>query len=311
MPLLKESEYFFNSVRSILIQDFQDFLLIIIDASPNSIFDKYTSLNNKKINYYCFPNISLPSALNFGYNLSKSKYIARMDADDISEINRIEMQFKYLEENKEVDIVGSNYYVISGNNKKLYERKMPEFHDDIEFSMPIKPTVLHPTIMLRRKVFERIGGYRNYITEDTDFFLRALSAGFKFYNIQEYLYNYRISPKKYSFYQLQNQCQLKLGEEYLEANRNKLSYNLKEYNSVIEFRLGLNEYYNGSMIKSRKHFKSSLKSNKKRFLKVFRYLIFCYLGDKIMRYLRKSQLLKKVNILIINITGFDTNLIKK
>ena len=55
-------------------------------------------------------NLGLTKSLNKGIQMARGKYIARMDADDISYPHRFETQLKFLENNKDYALVGSSYY---------------------------------------------------------------------------------------------------------------------------------------------------------------------------------------------------------
>ena len=67
-------------------------------------------------------NLGLIKTLNKGIDLAKGKYIARMDADDISATSRIEQQVNFLEKNKEISIIGSNSYAINGGGRVLKKK---------------------------------------------------------------------------------------------------------------------------------------------------------------------------------------------
>ena len=120
MSTYKEKEKFLReAIESILNQSFQDFEFIIILDNPDnelhiSIIEEY-ALKDKRIRFYKNEtNLGLTQSLNIGLSLAKGKYICRMDADDISENNRIELQKYYLEENN-FDLIGGITQIIDEN----------------------------------------------------------------------------------------------------------------------------------------------------------------------------------------------------
>ncbi|ETJ84818.1 glycosyltransferase family 2 protein, partial [Vibrio parahaemolyticus] len=70
-------------------------------------------------------NKGLVYSLNQGISISKGKYIARMDADDICLPKRFEMQVKFLESNPSVGLVGTSYMYIDENDNQLSKRIVP------------------------------------------------------------------------------------------------------------------------------------------------------------------------------------------
>ena len=96
-----------NSVKlaidSILNQNYQDFeFLIMDDFSTDNTFEickDYSKLDERIIVYRNDTNLGLTKSLNKGIKIAKGEYIARMDADDICNINRFALQINYLQKN--------------------------------------------------------------------------------------------------------------------------------------------------------------------------------------------------------------------
>lgn len=112
MSIYKEPEYMLRqSIESILFQSMDDFELIIIldcpDYEGNSIVEEYASNDERIKVIYNVSNLGLTKSLNKGLKCAKGKYIARMDADDISELCRLEVQYRFMEKNSEVSVVGA------------------------------------------------------------------------------------------------------------------------------------------------------------------------------------------------------------
>ncbi|WP_244834814.1 glycosyltransferase family 2 protein [Clostridium sp. BJN0001] len=103
MPVFNAEKYLEESIKSVLNQTYKNFEFIIInDGSTDSslsIINKFKSMDNR-IRVIDQKNNGIVYSLNKGISTAKGKYIARMDADDISLPNRIKNQVKYMETNQ-------------------------------------------------------------------------------------------------------------------------------------------------------------------------------------------------------------------
>lgn len=183
-------------INSIVAQTYQNWEFIICnDCSSDETLhileefpkkeDRIIILNNSK-------NLRLAASLNKCLQVAKGKYIARMDADDESLPDRLEKQIAFLENHPEYDVVGCNCLIFDGNGNQGI-RKRHEIPDvnvllrDVPFS--------HPTIMMKKDVYDVLGGYtvskETVRAEDLDLWFRFFEHGFRGYNLQEVLYKYR------------------------------------------------------------------------------------------------------------------------
>ena len=109
MPAYNAEKYIAESIESILSQTFTDFEFIIInDASTDSTKEIIESFQDSRIILINNEqNLGVAKSLNIGIATAKGKYIARMDADDISLPERFQTQFNFMEKNPDIDICGS------------------------------------------------------------------------------------------------------------------------------------------------------------------------------------------------------------
>ena len=101
------------AIDSILGQTFTDFEFIIINDNPKrklnrEILSDYAKQDKRIVILENEENIGLTKSLNKGLKVAKGKYIARMDADDISLSDRLEKQVNFMEEHPEVGVCGAN-----------------------------------------------------------------------------------------------------------------------------------------------------------------------------------------------------------
>lgn len=183
-----------QSVSSILNQTYKNIEFVIINDNPvntelesflKSIIDRRVIvLRNEK-------NIGLANSLNKAISYANGKYIARMDADDISISNRIEMQVTYLNENK-LDLVGSWINYMDEAGKKVSIAKFPIRQRYIEFFLKWGTCMPHPTWLGKKTVFEKLK-YRDIpLCEDYDFICRCINEKYRLGNVNQVLLNYRV-----------------------------------------------------------------------------------------------------------------------
>lgn len=205
MSTYKEEEVFLRqSIESILNQTYKDFEYIIILDNPKNklhmkIINDYAS-KDKRIKFYINEqNMGLTASLNKGLSLAKGKYICRMDADDISINNRLELQKRHLE-NNDFDLIGGISQMIDENGKVIYSiKKVPTDLNKIKKSLKYNQVISHPTWFGKKEIFDKLKGYRNMpLCEDYDFTLRAVLQGYKISNIDEIVLKYRMTTSSIS-----------------------------------------------------------------------------------------------------------------
>lgn len=190
--------YLQESIDSILTQTFDDFeFLIINDGSRDSTREIICSYDDPRIRLIeNEQNIGLTRSLNKGLQLAKGEFIARQDADDISEPERLAKQVAFLETYPEVALVGSWYKKIDAQGSLIGERKLPcdctQIRWDILFYCPF----VHSAVMFRKQTFaEQIGLYNEAFlySQDYDLWWR-IARRLQVANINEYLMKLRINP---------------------------------------------------------------------------------------------------------------------
>ncbi len=119
--------------------------------------------------------------------------MARMDADDESLPGRIERQRQYMADHSEVDILGTACHEVDERGTYLQLKQMPISHRAIVATLPRSNPMNHPTVMLRRRVFESGLRYREDVkrTEDYHLWITAARSGFVFANLPEPLLNFQ------------------------------------------------------------------------------------------------------------------------
>lgn len=204
MSVYNGERYLSDAVESILNQSFRDFEFIIIDdcSTDNSydLLEKFANNDSRIKIIRKEKNIGVKGFienLNIGLDKALGKYIARMDQDDISHPNRFKKQIDFLENNKDVFIVGCQLQLIDEENKETGMLIAPTADAEIKKAMPKKISLYHPVIMFRNGFNIRYRDKMLYC-EDYDLYLRLMTSDFKMANIDEPLLRYRIHGESIS-----------------------------------------------------------------------------------------------------------------
>ena len=155
MPAYNAAEYIREAIDSILTQTFTDFEFIIInDGSTDSTEDIILSYSDKRIKYYANEcNLGIVKTLNRGIDLSNGRYIARMDADDVSMPDRLEKQVHLLDVNPQI-VASGTLYTILGDGSNIPVDVATDT-EDIRYDMAIYCQFAHSTMMIRKDILEQ------------------------------------------------------------------------------------------------------------------------------------------------------------
>jgi glycosyltransferase involved in cell wall biosynthesis len=195
--------YLREAIDSILVQSFTDFeLLMMNDGSTDKTVEIIKSYSDSRIRLITNEeNLKLPDNLNKGIQLAQGKYIARMDADDISLPQRLQRQVDFMERNPEIGMCGTWAQEIDIDGNVLDKiREYPVHHEDIAYLLFDDFTLLHPTILFRKDaaIEHKLFYDSAYLhAEDYDLFFRA-SQVIKLANLPEVLFYYRQHPLQVS-----------------------------------------------------------------------------------------------------------------
>jgi glycosyltransferase involved in cell wall biosynthesis len=197
MPVYNCELYIKESIDSILNQSYKNIELIIIDdGSKDKSSDIVTSYEDKRIKFIKNKNNKGVSATrNVGLKTAEGKYVAIMDADDISSLKRIEKQVKFLEENDEYGLIGGHYVRFEVkpflNKKKLIKHSLISEQNRVKInflgSFASSTVMMKNCLIIKHKLFFDT---KLKVAEDFDFW-RRIGKYSKVTNIDEILLYYR------------------------------------------------------------------------------------------------------------------------
>jgi glycosyltransferase involved in cell wall biosynthesis len=194
MSVFNGEKYLREAVDSILNQTFVDFEFILInDGSTDKTKAILDSCHDARIRLIHQENIGLTESLNKGLGMARGVYIARMDADDISHVNRLEKEAAFLDANKDVGLVGTFGIRIDEKGKAGHLISFPTSDEALRKRLEYDCPFLHGAVMYRKECIDRVGNYRKKIgpSEDLDLWLR-ISERFGLACLDEPLYKDRV-----------------------------------------------------------------------------------------------------------------------
>lgn len=144
-------------------------------------------------------NVGFGNALNEGLKYCNSKYILRVDPDDLLHENRILKQYEFMTENPEIDILGTNCLYFT-NKGAVGSSNMLKGHEWIKSKyLSGEHGVMHGTVMMKREVLDNNKYIQSNVpAEDYDLFSRLLKSGYRFENLIEPLTQVRIHDSSVS-----------------------------------------------------------------------------------------------------------------
>ena len=203
LPVYNEERFLEQAAESILRQTESNFELIVVDDGSTdgsrALLERLAA-SDRRIKPVHQPHKGIVAALNRGIQEASGRYVARMDADDLAHPKRLELQAQYLDLHPEIGMVGSRveYLGDAGRNRGLALFLFVEWSNslveprDIELYRFVETPFVHPSVMFRRELSERLGTYREGpFPEDYELWLRWLEGGAGMAKLEETLLSWR------------------------------------------------------------------------------------------------------------------------
>lgn len=247
MPVYNGEKYLKEAIESILNQTYTNFEFIILnDGSTDKTEEIILSYDDARIVYVKNEeNLQIVKTLNKGIALAKGKYIARMDADDISLPKRFEKQIKIMERNTEIGVCGT-WLKTFGEREEIWD--IPVLHEEIIMNMLFESSLMHPTVFIRKSILlplKQVYDQAFNKVEDYELWIR-LSKKTRFENIPEVLLHYRISDiyhERKEYKQVQISLANNLRGTYLAMNNFKYDKNdLIVHNNLVSGNFDANDF---------------------------------------------------------------------
>lgn len=201
-------KYLQESINSILNQTYGNFdLYIKVDGDVSDdishFLKKLEDNGNVFIDYYS-DNKGLAFRLNQIIDEVVEKgiydFVARMDADDISELNRFQTQIDFFQEHHAVDVLGSDVIEIDEYGNEFFYKRMDCDYAEIKEKIIKKCPFNHPSVMFKIDIFNEGFRYNSALKNTQDYYLWVdlLSAGKIFSNVNKPLLKFRVNESFHS-----------------------------------------------------------------------------------------------------------------
>lgn len=203
MPAHNAQKYIKSAIESVLNQTFKQFELIIVnDCSTDKTLSmiKYFSKKDSRIKIISNDKrLDIARSLNKGIAVAESNIIARMDADDISFSNRLELQYKLIKSSTNIAVVGANIKIMDESENEIATRSYPTSSKKLKDCLFRYSPFAHPVVVFKKNIFEEVGQYNPKYspTEDLDLWFR-FGRKYEFKSINKSLLKYRLSNKSSS-----------------------------------------------------------------------------------------------------------------
>lgn len=293
MSIYKEKkEVLEQAILSIINQTYKNFEFIIVVDNPDngdaiSVLNYYADLDDRIRVIVNKENIGLALSLNVALSKAHGEFIARMDADDIAAINRLEEQYRYLNEN-DLDLIGSFYEQIGENGEIIKIIREPQKDIDIRRILKYRNCIAHPTFFCKKDLYDCVKGYNNIaFCEDYLFLLKLKEKKIKFGNCPKVLLRYRLTPNGISRKNIiQQQLRTYYLSNYMGVLSNITERELKTYDSSKQgekIKREIMLYY---------EIKELMKS--KKVIKGFAKLAINFWDNDFLKYMIKGKLLMHI-----------------
>ena len=189
-----------RALWSLVDQTYKDFEVVIVKDSCHSgthqVIDRFRKL--LEIHDYEHEKLHLAQAKNFGLKYCGGSHIMMLDHDDYYATQKVEHQVQYLKNHPEVDLLFCQAWDIHPNGEiteNCFRLGQFQTHEQIVNQLPLENCLHHGTACIKKEVFDYLSGYPEedfaLAREDHILWLRAMKAGFRFYNLplRDYYYS--------------------------------------------------------------------------------------------------------------------------
>jgi glycosyltransferase involved in cell wall biosynthesis len=194
LPVRDGERFVREAVGSVLAQTYSDLELIVVDdGSTDATPDVLAGFRDERLRVLPQEPSGLVAALRRGVAEARAPLVARMDADDVSEPERLERQVELLDRRPRVGMVATWTAVIDEEGRELRREVLPAAHADLARRLLLRNPFQHGSVILRREALDEAGGYRGDYGANEDYDLwRRFARSWELACVPEVLYRYRV-----------------------------------------------------------------------------------------------------------------------
>ena len=236
MPVRGEALFLLETLGSILnYQDVSTLKIetIIVDdgISNNGLEMLYRFENTIALKILRNEGSGIVDALNTGLNACVTRYVARLDSDDLILPGRLEKQLFALEDRENLSVIGGQIQLINEFGSSLPNVRFPVGSKNVTKMMKFRNSIAHPAATFKLDKVLEVGGYRKFFefSEDYDLWLRILEAG-EIDNLNDFVIKYRVHSQQLSQQRSEGQYFASLASQIARKNR---AANIPEIQNVF------------------------------------------------------------------------------
>lgn len=195
LPVYNGEETILNALESLWQQTFPDFEVVLVnDGSTDETQALLNSCSDPRLRIVSLPHRGIASALNAGLSCCCAPLVARMDADDIAQPDRLQKQWQFMQAHPEVDVLatcvafGGSVATAKGYARYVEATNALLTHEQMWNRRFWDAPLAHPSVMFRKEVVLQAGGYsQQAVPEDYELWLRLFARGHRFAKLPESL----------------------------------------------------------------------------------------------------------------------------
>ncbi len=182
LPCYNAARYLSDCLASLETQTLRDFEVLAVDdgsTDDTGLLLHAWAKCDARVRVLAPGRVGLVQSLRLAAHTAEGQFIARMDADDVADPQRLQQQQSFLQERPDVAACGTGVRYFPREQVRAgalaYERWLNGLHEPAQLAQDIfvECPIGHPTLMVRRNIFEAVGGYQDYgWPEDYDLILR-------------------------------------------------------------------------------------------------------------------------------------------
>jgi glycosyltransferase involved in cell wall biosynthesis len=194
LPVRDGERFLREAIESILRQTYADLELVVVDdGSTDGTVEVLESFRDDRLRLFWQEPLGLVVALQRGVAEARAAFVARMDADDVSEPERLERQVELLRLRPRAGMVATWVAVIDEEGRELRREVLPPEPEDLARRLLLRNPFQHGSVLMRRDAVEEVGGYRADYGANEDYDLwRRLARSWELACVPEVLYRYRV-----------------------------------------------------------------------------------------------------------------------
>jgi len=206
MTVYNRERFVGEAIESILDQTYRNLEFVIVDDGSTDHSGKIVKEladRDSRIKFISHPtNLGISTAVKSGLPHCTGKYIGRMDSDDISLPNRLEVQYQYLESHPSIDVLGTSLdFMDSGGRLTGQSVIYPTDPLVIRYLMFYRCILHNPTVLMKASYYHGFSGFEEaeqaVPSDDYAFWVKG-NFEYLYANLQERLFYYRLHDQQIS-----------------------------------------------------------------------------------------------------------------